>query len=201
MGQYCSSLPSRRIQVMEVYLVFSVLMGPSLASMFSTHLHVDEYGVLYSQTETFDPTTRDIITHVPSHWRNGTFLHEVTKIENENLGITVWELKDQDICFLEDLDPEEHPSRFMLEVAYMEANNVTVNAAESRIVKFKVVDDGEWQGDRDELTEEMQGLCENIPIRKAHEVEIDETMGHRMKRQTRRARCCWCQNPGQYLVH
>merc|ERR1711962_1579925 len=173
----------RHSVTMKIFLFLSSLVWTSLANNFSATLRVNEYGVLYNQTQVFDPTTGDMIVHVPSHWRNGTFFRDLTKVENENLDITVWKLKDQDNCFLEKYDPEEHPSHFMLEVAYMEAHNVTLDASNYRVVTFLVVDDGEWEGDREELTENMQNLCSGVTIRKAHHVQIEETMAHRRKRR------------------
>merc|ERR1711962_368406 len=197
MGSIVAVFPLE-VSTMKTLLYLSSLVWTSLATNFSATLQVNEYGVLYNQTQVYDPTTGDMIIHVPSHWRNGTFLHDLTKVENENLDITVWKLKDHNVCFLEKFDPEEHSISFMLEVAYMEAHNVTIDASQYRIIKFLVVDDGEWKGDREELTENMQSLCSGVTIRKAHHVQIDETMVHRRKRQasssmaTRRASCCWC---------
>merc|ERR1712112_96410 len=180
---------------MRALMYLFPMVCTSVATQFMATLRVNEYGVLYNQTQVFDPPTGDMIVHVPSHYRNGTLFHELTKVENENLDITVWKLKDQDNCFLEDFDPEEHPSHFMLEVAYMEAHNVTLDASKYRVVKFLVVDDGEWEGDRENLTENMRSLCEGVSIRKAHHVEVDEAMAHRMKRRApvpTLASCCWC---------
>merc|ERR1711962_584651 len=167
---------------MKIFLFLSSMVWTGLATNFSATLQVNEYGVLYNQTQVYDPTTGDIIIHVPSHWRNGTFFHDLTKVENENLDITVWKLKDRDVCFLEKFDPNEHPPSFMLEGAYMEAHNVTLDASQYNVVKFQAVDDGEWEGDREELTENMQNLCSGVTIRKAHHVQIYETMDHRRKR-------------------
>merc|ERR1711962_44597 len=196
MGSIVAVFPLE-VSTMKTLLYLSSLVWTSLATNFSATLRVNEYGELYNQTQVYDPTTGDMIIHVPSHWRNGTFLHDLTKVENENLDITVWKLKDHNVCFLEKFDPEEHSISFMLEVAYMEAHNVTIDASQYRIIKFLVVDDGEWEGDREDLTENMRSLCSGVTIRKAHHVKIDETMGHRRKRQASssratRASCCWC---------
>merc|ERR1711962_1319081 len=164
------------VSTMKTLLYLSSLVWTSIATNFSATLQVNEYGVLFNQTQVFDPTTGDIIIHVPSHWRNGTFFHDLTKVENENLDITVWKLKDRDVCFLEKFDPNEHPPSFMLKVAYMEAHNVTLDASQYKVIKFQAVDDGEWEGHRENLTENMQNLCSGVTIRKAHHVQIDETM-------------------------
>jgi len=179
---------------MELFLALPFLLCPSLAFQFLANLQVDEYGAHFNQTEVFDPITGDIITHVPAHWRNGIFLQAVTKIDNENLGFTVWKLEDEDVCYLEDMDPNEDPSRFMLEVAYLEAHNVTLDGAEIKTINLQVVDDGEWEGDRKDLTEDMASLCEGLPIRKVREEEIDDRMVHRRKRlapPTPSRRWCW----------
>merc|ERR1719508_387375 len=86
----------------------------------------------YNQTEEYDPMTADVISSVPAHLRDGLLLHEVVKIENEGLGITVWKLADEAVCHLEEMDPEEHPTQFLLEVATLEARNVTVNSSMER---------------------------------------------------------------------
>merc|ERR1712115_23530 len=133
------------VTTMKTLLYLSSLVWTSLATNFSATLRVNEFGVLYNQTQVYDPTTGDMIIHVPSHFRNGTLLHDLTKVANENLDITVWKLKDQDNCFLEDYNPEENPLSYMLEVAYMEAHNVTIDASQLRVVRFQLVDDGEWR--------------------------------------------------------
>ena len=135
-------------------------------------------------------------------------LHDVTIIKNENLGLTVWKLNDEDVCFLEDLDPETQPSRFVLEVAYLEAHNVTVHTEDIRTVNLQSVDDGVWEGDRDTLTEDMARLCEDLPIRKIHNVKMGHTKVHMRKRQANtRGWCvvCWIRprsiGPSSEIVH
>merc|ERR1712126_573307 len=141
MGSIVAVFPVE-VTTMKTLLYVSSLVWTTLANNFSATLRVNEYGVLYNQTQVYDPTTGDMIVHVPSHFRNGTFFHELTEVANENLNITVWKLKDQDVCFLEAYHPEEHPPSFMLEIAYMEAHNITFFASEYRVVVFQVVDDG-----------------------------------------------------------
>ena len=164
---------------------------------------MDEHGVHYNQTEEYDPFTADVITYVPAHERDGLILHELTKIENEGLGLVVWKLTDENFCHLEDLNPRELPTRFVLEVATMEARNITLVDSMLTIEYVHSMDDGEWEGDREDLTADMQKLCEGIPIRK----DISRVISHaefealvngggtgRNKRQngqsTRRAHCC-----------
>merc|ERR1712112_700945 len=179
-----TTLPDNEGKTMKILIALSLLVWcPGLAQNISANLQVDEHGQLYNQTEVFDPKTGDIISHVPSHWRSGIHLHDVTIIKNENLGLAVWKLKDEDVCFLEDLDPEEHPARLVLEAAYLEAHNVTVHTEDIRTVNLRAVDDGDWEGDRNTLTEDMARLCEGLPIRKVHNVEMEEGMVRRRKRR------------------
>ena len=93
----------------------------------------------------------------------------------------------------------------MLEVAYLEAHNVTVHTEDIRTVNLQAVDDGVWEGDRDTLTEDMARLCEDLTIRKIHHVE---TMVHIRKRQANtRGWCvvCWLRprsiGPSSEIVH
>merc|ERR1711962_646983 len=122
--------------------------------------------VHYKHTESFDPVTGDVISIIPGHHRNGVFLHDVIKIENERLGLLVWRVKEEDVCHLEHLDPEIQPSRFLLAVASLETNNVTVDTSNIYTEYVHAVDDGEWEGDRDTLTQDMKLLCEGRDIRK-----------------------------------
>ena len=164
---------------------------------------MNEHGVLYNQTEEYDPLTSDVITYVPGHERDGLIFLELTKIENEGLGIVVWKLTDEDFCHLEDLDPAGLPTRFVLEVASLEARNVTLNESMLRIEYVYSMDEGEWEGDREDLTLDMQNLCTGIPIRKdstriiTHTefvALVDGNGNGRKKRQvpTRRIHCCCC---------
>merc|ERR1711962_1560774 len=90
MGSIVAVFPLE-VSTMKTLLYLSSLVWTSLANNFSATLQVNEYGVLYNQTQVFDPSTGDMIVHVPSHFRNGTFFHDLTKVENENLDITVLE--------------------------------------------------------------------------------------------------------------
>jgi len=86
----------------------------------------------------------------------------------------VWRVKDEDVCHLEHLDPEIQPSRFLLAVASMEMNNVTVDTANIDTKYVHAVDDGEWEGDRDTLTQDMNLLCEGRDIRKVKKTFVTE---------------------------
>lgn len=151
---------------MKVLLAISALLSPCVASLFIANMQIQENGVHYNQTESFDPVTGDVISIIPGHHSNGVFLHDVVKIENERLGLLVWRVKEEDVCHLEHLDPEIQPSRFLLAVAYLEENNVTVDTSNIYTEYVYAVDDGEWEGDRDTLTQDMKLLCNGREIRK-----------------------------------
>ena len=47
----------------------------------------------------------------------------------------------------------------MLDVATLEARNITVDQSEAKTVYVHAVDDGAYDGNRTELTEDMQDMC------------------------------------------
>jgi len=190
---------------MKLLLAISALFSTTLASLFTANMQIQENGVHYNQTESFDPVTGDVISIIPGHHRNGVFLHDVVKIENERLGLLVWRVKEDDVCHLEHLDPEIQPSRFLLAVAYLEMNNITVDTSNIYTEYVHAVDDGEWEGDRDTLTENMKLLCEGRDIRKVNNQVITEgefqdlVNGGNQEVDTRKAKfmalahsCCCC---------
>ena len=63
------------------------------------------------------------------------------------------------------MDAEDHPLRYLLEVASLEARNVTVDASKIRTEYVHAEYMGAWEGDRDDLTTDMASLCEDIPMR------------------------------------
>jgi len=159
---------------MKLLLAISALFSTTLASLFTANMQIQENGVHYNQTESFDPVTGDVISIIPGHHRNGVFLHDVVKIENERLGLLVWRVKEDDVCHLEHLDPEIQPSRLLLAVAYLEMNNITVDTSNIYTEYVHAVDDGEWEGDRDTLTQDMDLLCEGRDIRKVNNTFVTE---------------------------
>ena len=50
---------------MRVFLQLSFLLCPCTAFILDAYLQIEEFGVQYNQTETFDPMTSDIISVVP----------------------------------------------------------------------------------------------------------------------------------------
>ena len=97
-------------------------------------LMIEEHGVHYNQTEEYDALTQDVISRIPAHQRDNLLLHQVEKIENEGLGISIWKLKDENCCHLGVLNPLERPTMFVLEVATLGARNVTVDMSKVRTV-------------------------------------------------------------------
>ena len=114
---------------MKILLVLMCSTIYSQASWIKVNLQLDEDGSYYNQTEEYDLLTGDVITSVPAHWRDGLLLHESHKIENERLGLTVWKLAEDKVCHLEKLDSAEHPTEFVLEVATLEARNITMDSS------------------------------------------------------------------------
>merc|ERR1719483_668450 len=105
---------------MKTLLALLSLALYSKAILIKVTLQIDEHGVHYNQTEEYDPLTADVITYVPAHQRDGLKFLELTKIENEGLGILVWKLSEENFCHIDDLDPGEEPLLFVLEAATME---------------------------------------------------------------------------------
>ena len=108
---------------MKVFIQLSFLLCPCTAFIIEAHMQIEEFGVRYNQTETFNPMTSDIISFVPGHFNKdlNLDLQEMTRIDNEELGISIVKMVDDDVCRLEDLDPDLKPSRFILEIASLEA--------------------------------------------------------------------------------
>ena len=112
---------------MRILASLLVLSTASQAHLFKANLHLEEEGTYYDQTELYDPVTADVITIVPAHDRQGLHLEELKKIENEDLGISIWKLKNEKVCHIEGLDENVHPMMFVLKVASFEAENITVS--------------------------------------------------------------------------
>ena len=110
--------------------------------------------------------TQGVISCIPSHQRDDLLLHEVQKIENEGLGILLWKIKEDNCCNIGRLNPEERPTMFFLDVATLEARNITVDMSMVTTVYVHAVDDGPYEGDRTELTTDMQDMSKGIKIRK-----------------------------------
>merc|ERR1712179_786257 len=112
---------------MRILVSLLGLTVTSKAHLFKANLHLEEEGTYYDQTEVYDPETADAITIVPAHERQGLHLEELKKIENEGLGISIWKLKNENRCHIEELDENVHPMMFVLKVASLEADNITVS--------------------------------------------------------------------------
>ena len=130
--------------------------------------------VEYDQTEAYDPLTSDVISHVPGHIRDNITLHEVVKIENELLRLAVWKLKEEDLCHIEKMEPERDPTGMMLEAVSYEARKMAMDIAEMTTVYVKAKDMGEWNGDRESITRDMNELCNGLPIRLVSNVKISK---------------------------
>merc|ERR1719315_483071 len=177
---------------MRILVSLLVLTVTSQAHLFKANLHLEEEGTYYDQTEVYDPETADVITIVPAHERQGLPLEELKKIENEGLGISIWKLKNENRCHIEELDENVHPMMFVLKVASLEADNITVSNSMLDIIYILNEDMGAWNGNVEDLTENMQAMCEGLEIRKVKEKAIttekfDDLLngkGGRKKRQT-----------------
>merc|ERR1712025_18552 len=154
---------------MRILISLLVLTVTSKAYLFKANLHLEEEGTFYDQSEIYDPVTADVITIVPAHERQGVHLEELKRIENEGLGISIWKLKNENICHIEALDENAHPLMFVLKVASFEAENITVSNNMLDIVYVLNQDTGVWDGNVDDLTENMQTMCEGLEIRKVKE--------------------------------
>merc|ERR1719312_181187 len=164
---------------MKVFISVLALAFTSQAYLFKANLHLEEEGTHYDQTEVYDPVTGDVITIVPAHERQGLQLEELKKIENEGLGISIWKLKNEHICHIEELEENVRPMMFVLKVASFEADNITVSNSMLDIVYILNEDMGAWNGNVEDLTENMQAMCEGLDIRKVKEkaITIEEFNG------------------------
>ena len=66
-------------------------------------------------------------------------------IENEGLGISIWKLSSDEVCFIEDLDEDTKPMQFVLNVAAMEADNITVHSSLLKTLYVYNIDVGFWR--------------------------------------------------------
>merc|ERR1712098_68862 len=169
-----------------------VLATTSKAYLFKANLHLEEEGTYYNQTEVYDSATGDVITIVPAHERQGLHLEELKKIENEGLKISIWKLKNANVCYIEELDDNYHPVKFVLKVASMEADNVTLSSSMLDTLYILNKDSGTWDGDEDILTENMKNMCDGFKIREVKEEaitkeEFEELMNAGIARKKRRA--------------
>ena len=128
----------------------------------------------YDQTEAYDPLTSDVISHVPGHIRDNITLHEVVKIENELLGLAVWRLMEKEFCHIEKMEPERDPTGMMLDAVSYEARKKVMDIAEMTTVYVHAKDMGEWNGDRESLTRDMNELCNGLPIRLVENTNISK---------------------------
>merc|ERR1712055_56277 len=163
-------------------------------SPFGVAIHIREGGVEYDQTEAYDPFTSDVISHVPGHIRDNITLHDVVKIENELLGLTVWKLKEEDFCHIENMEPGSDPTAMLLEAVPYEVKKKVVDAAALTKVYVHAKDVGEWNGDRESLTRIMKELCNGFPIRLVGNSKISkegfDNLTDGKDRMAMRAHCC-----------
>merc|ERR1712042_265407 len=161
-----------RLLEMRLFISLLVLTVTSQAYLFKANLHLEDEGTYYDQAEIYDPVTADVITIVPAHDRQGLHLEELKKIENEGLGISIWKLKNENVCHIEALDENAQPLMFVLKVASFEAENITVSNNMLDMVYILNEDIGVWDGNVEDLTENMQAMCEGLEIRKVKEKAI-----------------------------
>ena len=161
---------------MKFLLAFLVVFVASVcsASPFIAKIHMKEGKVEYDQTEAYDPLTSDVITHVPGHTRDDITLHEMVKIENELLGLAVWRLMEKDFCYIESMEPERDPTGMMLEAVSYEAKKKVMDIADVTTVYVHAKDMGEWEGERERLTSDMNELCNGLPIRMVDNTNISK---------------------------
>ena len=67
------------------------------------------------------------------------------------LRLAVWKLKEEDLCHIEKMEPERDPT------VYVHAKDM-----------------GEWNGDRESITRDMNELCNGLPIRLVSNVKISK---------------------------
>ena len=122
------------------------------------------------------------------------------KIENEGKRLSIWKFLIGTTCHLEELDATENLGIFLLEVASLEANNVTVTSSMMHTMYVYSMDGGEWNGTRTNLTTNMQQMCHGLPIRmvskqaltqEEFEALVGISGGRKKKRaMMRAAHCC-----------
>merc|ERR1712106_782526 len=134
---------------------------------FGINLDIHEHGTNYISTLKTFAGEEDVINHVPRHERDGTIFDEVTKIENMELGVSVWKVPGAQRCLFRHMMAYETPPLLVSIAEDFEKRKVVIdNANITQVIIWATPEREITEEERDELSLAMQLLCEGVPILK-----------------------------------
>merc|ERR1719348_1144227 len=149
-------------------------MSPQLTSLLFTlriysslciSLDVAEYNTNYITTLKTFAGEEDVVNHVPRHERDGKIFDEHTKIENMELGVSVWKGAGEPRCFFRQMMQYETPPLLVSIAQDLEKRKVQINAANiTQVILWATPERELTEEERDNLSLAMQLLCDSLPI-------------------------------------
>merc|ERR1712106_83701 len=134
---------------------------------FGINLDIHEHGTNYISTLKTFAGEEDVINHVPRHERDGTIFDEVTKIENMELGVSVWKVTGAQRCLFRHMMAYETPPLLVSIAEDFERRKVVIdNANITQVIIWATPEEEMTEEERDELSLAMQLLCDGVPILK-----------------------------------
>jgi len=150
--------------IMKVPCIFIALTAPCL---WCINLTVHEGTSNYISTLKTLAGEEDVINHVPGHVRDGKLYEEHTKIENMDLGVSVWKGAGDQMCLFRNMMEYETPPLLVSIAQDFEKRQVAIDNANITQVLLWATPDREMnEQEREDLSVAMQLLCDGIPILK-----------------------------------
>merc|ERR1719348_99927 len=135
------------------------------ALLLCTELAVKEGPASYTTTLDSFEGIADVVNHVPRHERDGKIFNEHTKIENMDLGVSVWRESGEDFCYFRHMMEYETPPLLMDIAKNLEKRKTVISAANiTKVILWAEPDRELTDVERNSLSVAMQVLCAGIPI-------------------------------------
>jgi len=147
-------------------LVFKLFLAlQQLSSLEGSYLTVNESEVSYNESVFYDPETQDVISEVPGHTRDGWTFQEILKVDNFALGYSVWREEFGDHCFFRMMMKFERPLILKKVTDEAEAKHEVIDKMKLHQVMIWATPNGNMtEEERSELTDDMNALCQDLPI-------------------------------------
>jgi len=179
--------------IMKCLYIFIALTTPCL---WSINLTVHEGTSNYISTLKTLAGEEDVINHVPRHFRDGNLYEEHTKIENMDLGVSVWKRAGYKMCLFRHMMEYETPPLLVSIAKDFEKRQVAIDNANITQVLLWATPDREMDElEREDLSVAMQLLCDGIPILKMNTEVVTSDVFESRAEETKE---CFSSNSGLY---
>merc|ERR1719348_2152440 len=133
--------------------------------LLCTELTVNEGTASYISTLDSFEGIDDVVNHVPRHERDGKIFDEHTKIENMDLGVSVWKRSGDERCRFRFLMEYETPPLLVDIAKNLEKRKAVIdNANITQVLVWATPERELTKEERDKLSVAMQVLCAGLPI-------------------------------------